>query len=125
MQYFPQVLSVLLDIGKINQDVVQKDKDESVQVVTQEIVHHVHELRGGVGQPKGHYKIFVESPSCLECCLVNVSGPYQYLPISQLEVDLAAHLGIPQLVEHFLREWGRIPILDRFLIQPPVINAKT
>ena len=86
---------MLLDIGRVYQDVVQKDKDESVQVVTQEIVHHAHELCGGIGQPKGHYKIFVESPSRLECCLVNVSGSDRYLPISRLEVDLTEHLGIP------------------------------
>ena len=68
------MLSMLLDIGRIYQDIVQKDKDESVQIVTQEIVHHAHELRGGIGQPKGHYKIFVTSPPCPECCLVNISG---------------------------------------------------
>ena len=95
---------MLLDIGRIYQNIVQKDKDESVQVVTQEIVHHVHELRGGVGQPKRHYQIFVESQPHLECCLVNVSGSDRYLPISRLPVDLAEHLGIPQPIEHFLGE---------------------
>ena len=115
---------MFLDIGKINQDIVQIDKDESVQVVTQEIVHHAHEFPRGIGQPKGHYQIFVESPPQLKCCLVNVSGSDRYLPISRLEVDLAEHLGIPQPVEHFLWEWKRIPVLDRFLIQLPIINSE-
>ena len=65
---------MLLDIGRIDQNIVQKDKDESAQVVTQEIVHHFHKLHRGIGKPKRHYQIFVESPPRLECCLVNVSG---------------------------------------------------
>ena len=73
---------MLLEIGRIYQDIVQKDKDELVQVVAQEIVHHIHELHRGISKPKWHYHVLEESPLHLKCYLINASRPDWYLPIS-------------------------------------------
>ena len=93
---------MFLDIGRIYQDIIQIDKDESVQIISQEIIHHSHELCGGIGKPKWHYHVFKESPPHLKCYLVIVSGSDWYLPISRREVDLVEHLGITQPIEHVL-----------------------
>ena len=50
---------MLFDISGVHQDIVQKDKDESVQVLTQEIIHHSHELHGGISNTKRHYQVLV------------------------------------------------------------------
>ena len=65
-----------------HQYIVQKDKDKPVKVVPQEIVHHIHELRRGIGKPKRHHQILEETPLRLEHCFLNVSWSDRYLPIN-------------------------------------------
>ena len=43
---------MFLHIGKIHQYIVQANKDEAVKVVPQEIVHHIHKLRGALASAK-------------------------------------------------------------------------
>jgi hypothetical protein len=38
-----------------DQDVVNKDHDNLVQLFHENIVHQVHEVSGGIGQPRGHH----------------------------------------------------------------------
>ena len=68
-------------LGRLHEYVVQKDEDEPVQVIPQEIVHHIHEFLGGIGKPKWHYQVLKETPPRFKCCLLNASGPNRYLPI--------------------------------------------
>ena len=74
---------MLLDILGVHQDIVQKDKDESIQVLTQEIIHHPHELCGGISNTKRHYQILVQTPPRFECCFVNVPWAHWHLPIAR------------------------------------------
>ena len=37
----------------IYQDVVQEHKDKSIKVIREDIVHHIHELKRGIGNIKG------------------------------------------------------------------------
>ena len=85
---------MFLHIGKIHQYIVQANKDEAVKVVPQEIVHHIHKLRRGIGKSKKHHQVFEQTPLHLECRLLNVSWSDQYLPIPRLEVGFAEHLGV-------------------------------
>ena len=73
VQHFPEVISMVLWVGRIYQDVVKENQDEFVQVLTEEIVHHVHELGRGIGNTEWHDLKFIELPPCLKCCFVNVS----------------------------------------------------
>ena len=52
----PEVFSMVLGVGGINKDIVKKNQDELVQVLTKKIIHHVHELGTGVGDTKGMTK---------------------------------------------------------------------
>ena len=52
---------MLLDIGRIYHDIVQKDKDKSIQVVAQEINPHVHELTGALVSKNG-ITMYLKSP---------------------------------------------------------------
>jgi hypothetical protein len=45
---------VLFLVLGIDQDVINEDHDKLVQLYHKYIVHHVHEVTGGVGQPERH-----------------------------------------------------------------------
>jgi hypothetical protein len=40
---------------KKDQDVINKDHDKLVQLFHENIVHQVHEVSRGIGQPRGHH----------------------------------------------------------------------
>jgi hypothetical protein len=44
-----------------DQDVINEDHDKLVQLLHENRVHQVHEVSRGIGQPKGHYQILIES----------------------------------------------------------------
>ena len=72
-QHFPEVISMVLWVGKIYQDVVKENQDEFVQVLTKEIVHHIHELGRGIGDAKWHDQNFIEPSPRLKRYFMNVS----------------------------------------------------
>ena len=86
---------MLLEIARIYQDIIQDDKDELVQVVAQEIVHHVHELGGGISKPKWHYHVLEKSPPRRKCCLVNVSKLIGICQYPNLRLILLNTLALP------------------------------
>ena len=51
---------MVLWVGKISEDIVEENQDEFVQVLTKEIVHHVHQLCRGVGYIRRHDQEFIE-----------------------------------------------------------------
>ena len=53
-QHFPEVISMVLWVGKINKHIVRENQDEFVQVLTKKSVYHVHKLGKGVGDAKRH-----------------------------------------------------------------------
>ena len=57
---------MVLWVGRVNKDIVKEKKDEFVQVLTKNIVNHVHELDKGVDYTKRHHQKFVEPPPCLK-----------------------------------------------------------
>ena len=59
LQNFPEVFNMVLWVGRVNKDIVKKDCDEFVQVLTEKIVHHKHELCRGVGNTERHYQTFI------------------------------------------------------------------
>ena len=80
-QHFLEVISMVMWVGRIDEDIVQENQDEFVQVLTKEIVHHVHKLGRGVGDAKWHDQKFIEPPLCLKRYFMNVSRLYWHLPI--------------------------------------------
>jgi hypothetical protein len=47
----------------IDQHVINEDHDKLVQLCHEYIVHQVHEMRGGVGQPEKHHQTLIEAIS--------------------------------------------------------------
>ena len=72
---------MVLWVGRTNEDIVKENQDEFVEVLTKEIVHHIHELGRGVGYTKRHDQEFIEPPPRLKRSFVNVSQLYWHLPI--------------------------------------------
>ena len=63
------VLLVLLFVLAVDQDVVEEHDDELVQVRSQQVVHHVHEGGGCIGQPEGQHQELIVPVSRVECGL--------------------------------------------------------
>jgi hypothetical protein len=57
---------------QIDQDVINEDHDKLVQLCHEYIVHQVHEVSGGIGQPEWHHKILIETASSGESSLQNI-----------------------------------------------------
>ena len=112
-------------ISRVHQYIIQKYKDEDVQVFVQQLIHHLHELSWGVGEPKWHHQVLIQAPPRLEGCLLHVLLSYWDLPISGSAINLAEHTGLPQTIKHLLWKWEWIPVLDRLFIQPPIIDTKS
>ena len=81
-QYFPYVFSMVLWVGRIDEDIIKENQDEFVQVLTKESVHHIHELGRGVGDAKTYNQEFIKPPPRLKrsFCehLLVLPGIYQY-----------------------------------------------
>ena len=80
-KYLSEVISMVLWVSKINEDIIEENQDEFVQVLTKEIVHHLHKLGRGVGYTKRHDQEFIESPPRLKCSFVDVFRFYWHLLI--------------------------------------------
>ncbi|PON99519.1 LOW QUALITY PROTEIN: hypothetical protein TorRG33x02_046860 [Trema orientale] len=57
------------------------------------LIHQPHKSTRGIAQAKRHHKPFVETLTCLECCLPFVPGSYVNLVIPTLEVQLRKDSG--------------------------------
>ena len=79
---------MFLFILRINQYVVYKDQDKLIQIPTEYDVHHTHEVRESIGQPKQHqYKLVVPVP-CTKGSFVNILIMNLYLMVPRSQVNI-------------------------------------
>jgi hypothetical protein len=52
LKYNAEMLFMLFFILRIDQDVINEDHNKLVQLCHENRVHQVHEVSGGIGQPK-------------------------------------------------------------------------
>ena len=116
LKQLPQMSNMIFHRSGIDEYVIQEDQYKLVQEVLQEVIHKVHKLRRGVGDPKRDNQTLVEPVASFERCLWYVLLPHWHLPISQFQVDLAEDFRPSQAVEHLLRKGERITILDGLFI---------
>jgi hypothetical protein len=82
-----------------DQNIINEDHDKLVQFFHENRIHQVHEMSGGVGQPKGYYQILIETVSGGETSLCNIFFTDLNLMIARMKVNLLENLCSNQLIE--------------------------
>jgi hypothetical protein len=82
-----------------DQDVIYEDHDKLVQLIHENRVHQVHEVRGGVGQTKRHYQILIHTISGGESSLWDIFFTDLDFMIARMKVNLREDLCSNQLIE--------------------------
>jgi hypothetical protein len=99
------MLSVIFLILRINQDVIYKYHHELVQFGHKHQIYQVYEVCGGVGQSKGHNKIFIETVSCRESSFWNIFKMNFNLMITRSQINLGKDFGFRQLIKQDIDVW--------------------
>jgi hypothetical protein len=82
-----------------DQYVVNEDHDKLVQFFHENHVHQVPEVSGGIGQPKGHHQILIETISGGESGLCYIFITDLNLMIAKMKVNLRENLCSNQLIK--------------------------
>jgi hypothetical protein len=85
---------------RIDQDVINEDHDKLIQLYHEYVVHQIHEVSGGVGQPKRPHEILIEAISGGESSLGNTFFTDLDLMITRSKIKLGKHLRSYQLIKH-------------------------
>jgi hypothetical protein len=57
---------------RVNQNVINENKDKLIQVLHKHLIHEIHEVGRGVRKSEGHHDILIESTPGVKCCVGNI-----------------------------------------------------
>ena len=115
-------LAVLFHRRREDEDVVQVYNDRScVDLLSKDLVHHPLERRRRVGEPEEHDRRLEQSTVRPERCLPLVSFLHVHVVVSPSDVHLGEDLCALELIDELLDQWQWVTVLDRELIEFPVI----
>lgn len=105
-----------------NQDIVQVDESTLVNEVPKDIIHQGLEDCCGIGEAKGHYKLFKVPEECIkdDLLLISLPNPDQVLSVPQVHKNVRP-------MEWFkggTDERQGILVLDGYVIETTVINTR-
>jgi hypothetical protein len=86
--------------------------------------NQVHEVSGGIGQPKGHYQILTETVSGGESSLLDIFFIDLILKIARMKVNLQENLCSNQLIEQEINVGQWIHVLHGYRTEWSVIDAQ-
>jgi hypothetical protein len=90
---------MLLFVLGIDQDVIDENHHKFIQFSHEDWVHEVHEVGRCISETEGHNKIFIQSITCGEGSLRNITRPNFYLMISRPKINFGEDLGSSQLIK--------------------------
>ena len=83
----------------IDQNVVKKDEDETVQERSEHIIHEGLECSRGITEPKCHHPELVEAVVGAKCSLVHIFRSHAHLMVPGPKVQLGEELRTMELIE--------------------------
>ncbi len=96
-----------------DQDVVKVDHDLSFgNKIAEDVVHHLLEHCGQIGESKEHNGGFEEAPIGMEGHLLFVSFPDSDVVVSPMNVELGEVLGTSQFGDEFGDQESWVAVLD-------------
>ena len=115
---------VVRPCGAVDEDVIEKHKDEPAEEDAQNVVHERLERRWGIAQPERHHKELVEAVMCAERRLGDVVGVHADLVVARTKVQLGEEPGTVQLVQQLVDHRDRVRILDGDGVEGSVVDAE-
>jgi len=79
---------------------------------TKHLVHKPHESDRGIGQIEWHHKPLIQTPFGLKRRLPFINLSNANLVVSTPQIHLREHTRAMKLIQHVLKPWDRVPILD-------------
>ena len=123
-QYNSEMFGVLFWCLGVYQNVINEYHNKLVQIFHEDLIHEIHEVSWGIGQPKGHDRAFIQAISGYKCRLWNILGSDFQLVVPRSEVDLGEHLGPIELIKQIFNLGKWILVLDCNFIEGAVVNAQ-
>ena len=115
-------LTVLLHRRCEDEDVVEVYDDHSrADLLSKDLVHHPLERRLRVGKPEEHDRRFEQSTVRPECCFPFISFLHAHVVVPPSDVHLGEDLRTLELVDDLLDQWQWTAVLDRELVELPVV----
>lgn len=113
---------LLLGPGE-DEDVIEINKDISIEHVSEHIVHHCLEDGRGIGQAERHYEILIVSSWGVECRLPLISFSDADEVVGVAQVKFGENGGPLEQFEGSGDEWQWVTVLYGDIIQSSVVDA--
>src|SRR4051812_8362663 len=85
-QHYPQVTIMLLFRFGIDQNIIDEHHKKLVKVLHKDLIHEIHEVSRGIGQPKRHHRVLIVTIPSLKCGLWNIRFSNLQLMITRSKV---------------------------------------
>jgi hypothetical protein len=72
----------------VNQNVVNEHYEKLVEILHEHFIHEVHKIGGGIGQPKRHHGVFIQSVTGGESGFGDIRLSYFQLMVFSSEINL-------------------------------------
>src|SRR3954469_10422200 len=104
-QHNPQMLRVLLNSPRVDQDVIYEDYHELIQIRLEHSVHVIHKDSRSIGYPEWHNQKLIMTVSRPKSSLRYIRTLNSNLMISRPEVNLREHTCSFQLIQEVINPW--------------------
>jgi hypothetical protein len=124
LEHVMDVVAML--IGQIGKDeyIVEIYYDEQVDHVVEQVIHEVLELCQDVGCAHWHYKPFIGTISCLECCEPLMAFGDSNVVVVIAKVDFGINRGMVKAIEEFIDKGEGIVALLHDSIGCTIVDAQ-
>jgi hypothetical protein len=96
---FSDMLSVILDVVRVDKDVIEVYDNRNVSEIGENFVHEALECGGGVAETKGHNQEFKSSVSGPKGCFPFVARSNSDVEVTYSEIDLSVDLSFTSTIE--------------------------
>jgi hypothetical protein len=107
----------------INKNIVQINQHKSVDIRTQNRIHHRLKGSRSIGKTEWHNKKFILAVPSIKRCFWDIYVGNSDLPISRQQIQDSTMCSLSHLINTVLNSRQRICILDCLQVQGPIINT--
>ena len=108
---------------RVNQNIIYKDYNESVQVRSKYSIHRHYKHSRSIGQTKRHHQKFIMSIPCPKSCFLYILVSNSQLMVSEPKINFREIRCTLKLIKQFIYMLQWIFILNSHLIYLPIINT--
>jgi hypothetical protein len=123
-EYFTDMLSVVLEVVGVDEDIIEVDDDRDVSEVGEDFVHETLEGRGRIAKTEGHNQEFKSAVAGPEGGFPFITRSDPDIEVAYPEVDFGVNTTFSSTVEEIGDEGERVAVFLGNFVEPTIVDAK-